>query len=350
MRVLNQAQSADLKLSELIKKIPAESLYPPSLTNFFGFVIKYGLFATFFTLALLSENWLAIAASTLVAGLLMFSLGTVGHDCGHGAYIRPRWLNNLIGQMCIVTHGMPYEGWRNSHNVHHSNTNRLTQDPDRLWIYKSEYLALSPFMRYWWGMFQTRLFWLSAAAHYFRSILPWAFIIESKTTDKKIIASARRDIAILLTSWLVFHSSMFALGFGFKSIFLHVIMVLIGFAGLSVYVRTQHFLLDTGPDLHVKPWDNSRTVLQHPILDFFVTNLNYHVEHHILQTIPHYNLKKLRPMVKDTIERSGHTYYEFDLWPFMQMAFSRPFYLVEDGTDREILASEVDREIRSKKL
>ncbi|MDX1919998.1 MAG: fatty acid desaturase [Candidatus Caenarcaniphilales bacterium] len=334
-----EKSNQELTLNELRKLIPKEMLNPPSVKNFVGFLIKFFLFALSFYFACAANSVLATSLWTLANGVFLFSLGTVGHDCGHGGYIRPRWLNELIGQICMTLHGMAYNGWKHSHNTHHANTNKGEHDPDRLYLFEDEYYAMPPVARFFWRLFHTKCFWLSAVGHYFRSMLPWPFIIESKTDREEDIKACKRDILILAAVWIVLHTGMLLAGFGFKSIFVHFAALIVGFACLSVYVRTEHFLLKVNYEVDDKPWLTSRTIVQHPLLDFLSTNLNYHVEHHVLQTVPHANLPLIRPAIKKAILKANQGYPEDDLWNFLKIAFNQPFHVLERNTFEEIPAS-----------
>ncbi len=330
-----------LQLTELRKLIPKEYYEPPTAKNIINFLIK----ATFFMVPLygacLSDNFFVISLLTLISGVFLFSLGTVGHDCGHGNYVKPKWLNEAIGQFSMTFHGLPYAGWKHSHNTHHANTNRADKDPDRLWLYTDEYLAFNVVERYFWRLFHTRLFWMSAVGHYFRSMLPWSFKIAEKTKSAEVIKDARIDLAIFFTILISFHAGMWALGFGFKSLIIHAVTILIAFMCLSAYVRTEHYLLTTGEDVEDKPWLTSRTITQNAFLDFLATNLNYHVEHHILQIIPHDNLPKIRPLLKKVILDAKQPYHEDNFFRFMVKAFNEEFFVLERETFREIPLTEL---------
>jgi len=226
-------------------------------------------------------------------------------------------------------------GWKHSHNTHHATTNKLTEDPDRLWRTPEEYFAMPKIGRYLWELFHTRLFFMSAVGHYFKSIFPWAFRIREKSKNPRDHQQAIIDIAILFISMTILHITLYQF-VGIKSLIVHAFIIIIGFMGLSTYVRTQHFLLANGSDVHNKPWLTSRTIKQHRFFDFLVTNLNYHIEHHILQTIPHANLPKLKPMMKQLIEEAGVNYEEQPLWGFLKMAFNHPFTILHPETKQEI--------------
>ena len=40
------------------------------------------------------------------------------------------------------------------------------------------------------------------------------------------------------------------------------------------------------------PYKGARTIKAHPVVDFFLCNENYHIEHHLYPSVPWYNLKK----------------------------------------------------------
>ncbi len=330
-----------LQLTELRKLIPKEYYEPPTVKNIVYFIIKASFFLIPLYGACLSDNFFISTLLTLISGVFLFSLGTVGHDCGHGLHVKPKWLNEAIGQFSMTFHGLPYAGWKHSHNTHHASTNEEDKDPDRLWLYTDEYLAFNKVERYLWRLFHTRLFWMSAVGHYFRSMLPWSFKIAEKTKSAEVIKDARIDLVYFFSILIAFHGGMYALGFGFKSVIIHFFTILIALMCLSAYVRTEHYLLTNGSNVKDKPWLTSRTVLQNSFLDFLATNLNYHVEHHILQVIPHDNLPKIRPLMKTVILDAKQPYHEDYFLKFMVKAFNEEFFVLERNTFRPIPLSEL---------
>lgn len=41
-------------------------------------------------------------------------------------------------------------------------------------------------------------------------------------------------------------------------------------------------------------WTNARSIVTHPALEFFWSNVNYHLEHHLYPAVPYHALPKLR--------------------------------------------------------
>jgi fatty acid desaturase len=69
------------------------------------------------------------------------------------------------------------------------------------------------------------------------------------------------------------------------------------------------------------------------------TNLNYHVEHHVLQVVPHANLPDLRPLIKQALYNLGLPYHEQDMLEYLKMFRREDFHVLERGTMRELSAS-----------
>ena len=44
-----------------------------------------------------------------------------------------------------------------------------------------------------------------------------------------------------------------------------------------------------------------------PIVDFFLCNENYHIEHHLYPTVPWYNLKKVHKIIKNNLNNNNST-------------------------------------------
>lgn len=67
--------------------------------------------------------WLVITAG-------MVGLFIVGHDCGHEAFSRRRWVNRLVGHVCMSPILTGFHNWRLSHNHHHARAQVRGDDTD----------------------------------------------------------------------------------------------------------------------------------------------------------------------------------------------------------------------------
>ena len=65
-------------------------------------------------------------------GLYFTALVVLAHECGHGAFCRPRWLESSIGFLIHSSMLWPYFAWRETHRIHHRYTNNLDYDTAHL--------------------------------------------------------------------------------------------------------------------------------------------------------------------------------------------------------------------------
>jgi fatty acid desaturase len=72
--------------------------------------------------------WLLLAPLSAVA---LLTMGFVGHDAGHYALSRRRWINDVWGHFGMtLLCGMSFGFWRSRHNLHHVRCQEIDGDPD----------------------------------------------------------------------------------------------------------------------------------------------------------------------------------------------------------------------------
>lgn len=128
-----------------------------------------------------AQSWSALARSLAAAGVLLLLVGhvpvtsgrallwqvpllgalwfllasafvglfVIGHDCGHRSFSRRRWVNDLVGHVCMVPLLTGFHNWRLAHNHHHRRTQLRGEDPDwpERMVTPAEYRTLSPAAR-----------------------------------------------------------------------------------------------------------------------------------------------------------------------------------------------------------
>lgn len=72
----------------------------------------------------------ALAAAWLFAGWCYTGLFVIGHDCGHMAFSERRWVNEVVGHLCLSPVFTGFHNWRIWHNYHHAKTQLRGVDPD----------------------------------------------------------------------------------------------------------------------------------------------------------------------------------------------------------------------------
>lgn len=72
----------------------------------------------------------ALLAAWLFSGWCYTGIFVLGHDCGHMAFSERRWVNELVGYVCLSPIFNGFHNWRIGHNYHHAKTQLRGQDPD----------------------------------------------------------------------------------------------------------------------------------------------------------------------------------------------------------------------------
>jgi omega-6 fatty acid desaturase (delta-12 desaturase) len=130
---------------------------PSTPRSLFELFVTLGPFLLLWGLAWWSLSisyWLALAIA-LVNGLFLVRLFIIQHDCGHRAFFRNKnvgdWIGRALGTLTLT----PYDVWRRTHAVHHSNAGNLDKRGmgDVLTLTVREYRDLTN-----WGRFKYRLY------------------------------------------------------------------------------------------------------------------------------------------------------------------------------------------------
>jgi len=115
---------------EVLAVIPAEcfdrSLIRSALSLIVSLAITIGSGALAYAFIPLTWAWLpAWIAYAIVAGTAGTGCWVVAHECGHRAFARSNWLQDVIGYILHSSLLVPYFSWQRSHAVHHARTNHL---------------------------------------------------------------------------------------------------------------------------------------------------------------------------------------------------------------------------------
>jgi omega-6 fatty acid desaturase (delta-12 desaturase) len=76
---------------------------------------------------------------SIIQGTIWIGLWVIGHECGHGAFAKSEFINDIFG---LIIHSfllVPYYAWQYSHKKHHKYTNHLIKGETHVPMNKSEY-------------------------------------------------------------------------------------------------------------------------------------------------------------------------------------------------------------------
>ena len=240
--------------------------------------------------------WLSVALALPTAGFVV-RLFIIQHDCGHGAYFRAKWANELVGWLCSLTTFTPFPFWRRHHANHHAVWNNLDKRPTGGDIYSGcitlkEYEALSP-MRQWL---------YRAALHPLVSQLllpPVVFILVYRIPFDTPKGWRKERLSVWLTNLgLGAFLVTMALLLGWLPVLLVQLPVIalasiIGVWLFSVQHRFEESIWSrqtewtpAGAAIHGTSWLRLPKVLQ-----WFTGNIGFHHVHHLMPRVPNYRLQ-----------------------------------------------------------
>ena len=250
------------------------------LIYFISIFIALQLNSSFLNYGLICSIPLYIIAGASMHGVCLFT-----HEGVHGTIHKNILVNNFIGSLSGYIVLQTMAGYRVLHLKHHKYLN-INGDPGLLKTYVSNKFIIVAME---WGYL---LFGYVA----FLSVIPYQGFKQGTKKDKVLIIKdlvfifliSGLIIKLLPLSWLIH-------GWLIPMIFVHFMM--------NVRGMSQHLMLED----HHDPYNGARTIIAHPIVDFFLCNENYHIEHHLYPSIPWYNLKKVHSLIQRELNEKNST-------------------------------------------
>ena len=246
---------------------------------------NWGVTAGAFALVAAWPNPLTIVAALCLIGTRQLGGAALMHEASHRVLFRNRALNDWVGNwLCAYPIWSDTERYRPYHLQHHAHTG-TPQDPDLALVLPFPVTRASLRRKIWRDLSgQTgRKF---ARASFARTFGRWR-------TDPVARRAAR---GVLLSNLILFGLLAAA---GHPALYLLWVGAWLTTNTLVTRIRfiAEHAMTPDRAD----PLRNTRTVLPTwwERLLIVPNRLNYHLEHHLLMTVPHYNLARLHRLLRD---------------------------------------------------
>lgn len=267
----------------------------------------------------------------VVMGLSLAGIGmSIMHDACHGSYSSKPFINKMLGYTINLIGGNRFN-WMIQHNVkHHTFTNIYGEDED---LSNGDIIRLSPYADYkWFHKFQHIYSW----ALYTLGTLSWVTIKDFKQfnhlyNEQGNVKSGTfsAEMAILVSSKLLYYSYAFVIPYlvldlaiwqiilGFVTIHLVAGFVLsVTFQLAHVVENTEHETSEPHPTLETWAVHQIKSTCNFArnskILNWYLGGLNFQIEHHLFPNICHIHYKKISEIVKNTVQKHGLAYNEYD--------------------------------------
>ena len=241
-------------------------------------VSQLGLIAAMAALiSVLTTAYGMLAALPLMAvqGFCIAFLFTPLHETAHKTAFKMRILNSVVGQLCGVLIGLPYEYYRLFHWDHHRHTQDLEKDPELIVGSRTDSLP-------------RRILSFTGLPQLGNRLLLMLHHAVTGKVAALYLALAAGSVALasplLLWVWIV--------------------PVLIGQLFLRPYLYSEH----TGCGHSSSALENTRTTYTNGIVRWFAWNMPYHAEHHAFPSIPFHALPELNRLVAARIVHQGQGY------------------------------------------
>ena len=260
-------------------------LEPRDWRSWCSIAVNWGLVAASFALVAVWPNPLTIVVALVVIGARQLSCAAIMHDAAHRCLFRDRRLNDWAGSWLAA-----YPVWsdlhlyRPYHLKHHAKTGR-PDDPD-IGLVRPFPITRASLRRKIWRDLSGQTGRKFARAAWKRT---FARAHDDPAARRAAIGVAVTNLVLLGLLAAAGHPALYLLWVG---------------AWLTTYtlvtrVRSiaEHALTPDAED----PLGNTRTVLARwwERLLIAPNRLGFHLEHHLLMTVPHYNLPKLHQMLRD---------------------------------------------------
>ncbi len=239
-------------------------------------------------------NPLVILISVVVVGARQHALFVIAHDAAHYLLYERRWLNDLVGRLCATVQGLSMCTYRVIHRLHHNNLYGEL-DPDtalhggyprgRAYLVRKLLKDLSG-QTAW----KTYAYFLGGAP-----ALNTATNVALRPLDDtsvKLRTQARRDRNVVVAVHLVLFVAFAWSGYLVEYLVLWVLpLVTVVQALLRLRAIAEH---GATTDFS-SPLTAARTNTGPAWLEWllFPHDVNYHIDHHLYASVPHYNLPAL---------------------------------------------------------
>jgi fatty acid desaturase len=239
-------------------------------------------------------NPLVILLSVVLIGTRQHALFVIAHDAAHYLLYDRRWLNDAVGRACATVQGLSMCTYRVIHRLHHNNLyGELDPDtalhggyPRGRWYLIRKILKDLSGLTAW----KTYAYFLGGAP-----ALNTATNVALRPLDdtsSKLREEARRDRNVVVA----FHIALLLLfawsGYLIEYLVLWILpLVTVVQAILRLRAIAEH---GATTDLS-SPLTAARTNTGPAWLEWliFPHHVNYHIEHHLYASVPHYNLRRL---------------------------------------------------------
>jgi len=244
-------------------------------------------------------NALVLVPAVILIGTRQHALFVIAHDAAHYLLYERRWLNDAVGRTCAMVQGLSMCTYRVIHRLHHNNLYGEL-DPDtalhggyprgRMYLVRKLVKDLSGLTAW-----KTYAYFLGGAPAL--NTATNVAVRPLDDTSAKLRAQARTDrntvIGFHIALLIVFAASGYLVQYLVLWVLplVTVVQAILRLRAIAEHGATTDFS---------SPLTAARTNLGPAWLRWLVFphHVNYHIEHHLYASVPHYNLPRLHAQLR----------------------------------------------------
>jgi fatty acid desaturase len=275
--------------------------------------LDWGLIGASFALVAAWPNPLTVLVALVIIGTRQLGFAILMHDAAHRALFRNRALNDWVGNwLCAYPVWTDVAPYRPYHLQHHAK-NYTAEDPD-LGLVRPFPITRASLRRKIVRDLTGQTGWKRVKATVKRD-LGLSQGRQSRTFGgvKNLRGVAITNAVLFALLWLCGHPALFLLWIGAWMTTFQLVT--------RIRAIAEHALAPDPAD----PLRNTRTTLATwwERLLIAPNRVNYHLEHHLLMTVPHYNLPRLHALLRDR-GALDDAWIARSYWSVLREASSKP--------------------------
>jgi fatty acid desaturase len=278
----------------------AELLEMNDLHTWISIAVNWGLVAASFALVALSPGVLTVLVALVLIGTRQLGLAVLMHEASHRSLLGNRRLNDWVGNwLCAYPVWSDLHPYRAYHLQHHAKT-WTEEDPD-LALATPFPVTRASFRRKVWRDLSGRTGIKFARARWGAAMARW------RRGDRRgriaLIGFVTTNAALLGLLWLTGYPALYLLWIG-AWLTTHTLVT-------RIRAIAEHSMVSDPTD----ELQHTRTTVASwwERLLLAPNRVNYHLEHHLVMTMPHYNLPRFHQLMQQrglldaaNVERGGY--------------------------------------------
>lgn len=257
-------------------------------------LLWYGAYLSFSVSYWLTLPILVVTALFTVRTFILF------HDCCHQSLFKSRLANDILGTITGVMTLVPYQQWKNTHNIHHATSGNLDKrGTGDMWLLTvEEYLASPLWRRIFYRVYRNPIIMLGVG--------PIAvFLIEYRFNRKGAKQKEKINTYVTNVSIVTLYTIL-SLLIGWKTFVMiqGPVFFIASLLGIWLFY-VQHQFEDSYFESEDQ-WSYVQAAVEGSsyyklpkLLQWFTGNIGFHHVHHLSPRVPNYNLEKVHNATGD---------------------------------------------------